>query len=70
MDMYVIKFNNDITFTQVRQLAKNIKKNSTVEPSVPEEHNSFMFTDKEVAEKIINILGGNLSVISYGEILP
>jgi len=70
MDMYVVKFNNDITFAQVRQLAKNIKKNATVEPSVPEENNSFMFSDKEIAEKMITILGGVLTVISYGEILP
>lgn len=70
MDMYVVKFNNDITFAQVRQLAKNIKKNATVEPAVPEESNSFTFYDKDVAEGMINILGGTLNVISYGEILP
>jgi len=70
MDMYVVKFKNDITFAQVRQLAKNIKKNAAVEPAVPEESNAFMFADKEIAEKMINILDGVLTVISYGEILP
>lgn len=70
MDMYVVKLNNDVTFAQVRQLAKNIKKNATVEPSVPTESNSFTFYDKEIAEKIIDIFGGTLKVISYGEILP
>jgi len=70
MDMYVVKFNNDITYAQVRQLAKNIKKNAAVEPSVPDENNSFVFSDKEIAEKMIAMLGGVLKVISYGEILP
>lgn len=70
MDMYVVKFNNDISFAQVRQLAKNINKKATVELAVPEEKNSFMFYDKEVAEQTIKILGGTLNVISYGEILP